>query len=96
MNESAKDFFRRSRRMFDELAAEEQQERTQQATRAAHAQRRERIATAALSGITANSSLHVGNDSVTFARERDARELARAATALADALIAELDKDPDQ
>lgn len=54
MNDRAKEFFRNSRRMFDELDAEEHAERSGQATAAAQAARRERIATQILAGMASH------------------------------------------
>lgn len=51
--EGTKDFFRRSSRMFDELRDEEKQEQQGTAHQQVLAERRERIATAALQALLA-------------------------------------------
>ena len=80
-----KDFFRNSRRIFEELDAEEHAERTGQRNAAEQAERRERIATAVLQGALAGQP----GDMPTMTP----REAAQDAIAYADALIHELDKE---
>lgn len=81
-----KDFFRNSRRMFDELYAEEQAERNRQALAAAQAERRERIAIQVLAGIAA----HPGGAP---AMRGDGKQMVSDAVDLADELIRQLDEE---
>lgn len=86
MNDLSKEFFRRSRRMFDELDAEEHAERNGQAIAAAQAARRERIATQILTGIVAHPG---GIPSM----RGDGRKMVADALSLADELIKKLDQE---